>query len=91
MTIDNQRKKLSEITKEILRLLNQREEIVSQIQSLKIESKQKSWNPKQEIQIFTNYIENLEDISLKKVLWLSLLIEMHCENWNSRGVYPSGN
>ena len=86
MTLEKHRSRLSQITQEILRLHNEREKTVMRIQKVKKEKNQTPWDPKQERVIFPKLIDSLGELSLKKVFWLSLLIEMHCDDC---GDYPS--
>ena len=86
MKIEQTRSELLENTEKIIALQNERETLVSQIQNLKKKSKLDPWDPKHELHLFSTLIGSFKKFSLKKALWLSLLIEMHCDDCEG---YPS--
>ncbi len=87
--LHNLRKNLSDLTIELIGLLDQRREIAAQIQELKIpRSGFYRFDPKREKEVFLHLKKNLESKSLKELLAISLLIEEHAQQGEVH-TYPS--
>lgn len=70
------RKRLKNLTEDILSMTQKRSQLVSEIQNVKKTTKQQAWDPTQELKLFKEYIKKESLLtSVQQALWLSLLIE----------------
>lgn len=77
MAITPLRDELLELTKDLIHKINSRKDLVSQIQSLKENTQLKSFDPAREKLVFKELKESTKEMTLKELMLVSLLIEVH--------------
>lgn len=85
-TLENQRQKLLETTKNIFELLCTRSSIVAEIQTIKADQKKMIWSAAQELKVFKSLKSELVSCDLKELLQFSLIIEIQASKGSH---YPS--
>ncbi|MBT4791042.1 MAG: hypothetical protein HON90_05685 [Halobacteriovoraceae bacterium] len=85
------RSKLAKINETWFELLSTRQNIVSQIQELKISNEiEIIWDPKQEKDVFTQYVLDHPRADIKQDLAYSLIIELHAAQTRSYPAWSEG-
>jgi len=83
------RKELSDLTLDILELMDKRRVVAKGIQKMKSPAKDfYRFDPKREFEIFAHFETSLKDKSIKELLAVSLMIEDHAQQGEPH-TYPS--